>query len=124
MNPIAWTDLKDAFKHENYQNVNVRNIQFETDSLPEIRTCLTFDDNKQLEMFLNKEHKLAIETQKFDWAAFIHEKQKNLKPDDKSFDRVYLKYLIQDKSSSVCDLLFETNVLSFRYRLIEEFNSY
>jgi len=123
-NPVAWRDLKNAFKHANYQNVYVRPIQFETDSLIEMKTGFTFDDNEQLEMFLNKEHKLAIGTQKFDWAAIVHEKQKNLKPDDKSFDRVYLKYSIQNKSSGVCDLLFETNVLSFRYRLIEEFKSY
>jgi hypothetical protein len=124
LNPVAWKDMSDAFKQANYQNVYVRHINFETNSLIEMRTCLTFDDHEQLEMFLNKEHKLAMETQKFDWAAIIHEKQKNLKNDDKSFDGVYLKYSIQDISSGVCDLLFETNVLSFRYSLIEEFASY
>ena len=124
LNPIAWRDLKDAFKHANYQNVYVRPIHFEKSGIIEIKAVFTFDNNERLEEFLNKEHKLAIETQNFDWAAIIHEKQKNLKPDDKSFNGGYLKYSIQDKSSGVCDLLIETNVLTFRYSLIEEFISY
>lgn len=124
LNPVAWRDLRDAFRHANYQNIYIRPTKFETSSIIEIKTDLIFDDNEQLELFLKKEHKLAIETQKFDWAAIVYEKQKNLKDDDKSFDGVYLKYSIQDKSSGVCDLLFETNVLSFRDRLIEEFTSY
>jgi hypothetical protein len=124
LNPVAWRDLRDAFKNANYQNVYVKHNQVEKNNLIEIRTCLTFNNNEQLLKFLNKEHNLAIDTQEFDWAAILHKKQKNLKPDDKTFDGVYLQYSIQDISSGVCDLLFETNVLTFRNKLVEEFVSY
>ena len=124
LNPVAWRDLRDAFRHANYQNVYVKHNQVEKNNLIIIQTNLTFDDNEQLLKFLNKEHKLAIDTQNFDWAAIVYEKQKNLNPADKSFDGVYLKYSLQDISTCVCDLLFKTNVLSFRNRLVEEFISY
>jgi hypothetical protein len=124
LNPTVWVGLSDAFKYANYKHVYVKPAQFETNSLIEMRTDLIFNDNEQLELFLNMEHKRAIETQKFDWAAIVHKKQMNLKDDDKSFDGVYLKYSIQDISSGVCELLFETNILSFRDRLVNEFVSY
>lgn len=124
LNPNEWQRMKDAFINEGYKSVSIKPTVFKNLPEVEIKTSIYFSDHEPLVSFLANEHKLAMESQDFEWAAQVHERQKNLNPDINTFEHSALKFSVVNKDKGVCEVPFETNVLSFKNKFVEEFLSF
>lgn len=114
-----WDKLKPEIQEFGCSSVFVRPVQIMTFESINLKHHLPKDMDNQIEFF-KWEKKLAVEFQQFELASNIQEVLNGGMPSKESI--FYLNYSIQKDLNSVCSLYIETNLLSFKYKLIELFS--
>ena len=118
----GWRNLKTTIQKFGMNKINIKQVTFENRDYEEIKHILSFDNHKRSASFLVKEKKLAVDVQDFVLAANIHTMILQIQNGTYKENIFYLKYKLLEQSEGAYVLLFETNLLSFKYRLIEEFS--
>jgi hypothetical protein len=119
--PSAFSNLRTSLNRKGFKNIFVKKVQFQNNECEEIILDKAFETKEKLIAFLMNEKKIALETQEFELVAQIQNLITNKNTSYQPNGFFYLKYFIKDTGDKSCDVLFETNLLSFKYNLIKEF---
>jgi hypothetical protein len=119
--PSAFSNLRTSLNMKGFKNIFVKKVQFQNNEYEEIILDKAFETKEKLISFLMNEKKIALETQEFELATQIQKLITNKNIYNQPLEFFFLKYFIKNTGDKSCDVLFETNLLSFKYDLIKEF---
>lgn len=121
--PFDFSQLRTALNAESIENIFVRNIRFQNKEFEVIMLDRVFESSEEYLHFLMDEKILALSTQEFELAAQIQDLIISESKYNQPHEFFYLKYFAQKIDNISCIILFETNLLSFKYNLIKEFTT-